>query len=115
MSSTGSSPAGSRSTGSRTPGAPGVRARRSLGVALIGLAALLGACSGSTSTEQAITSDGFVVEPVDEVGPDAFTPSFAEEATICDKAAFVKDLQARPDALQAWAGVLGLAVADVPA
>ncbi|MGQ0804175.1 MAG: DUF6777 domain-containing protein [Actinomycetota bacterium] len=62
------------------------------------------------------TPEGFVIEPVSSVGPDAFTPPvITGDERICDKDKLLRELQGRPEALRAWAGVLGLSEDQVPA
>lgn len=68
----------------------------------------------ATPTGMTVTSDGFIVEPVASIGPDAFTASVVtDDGNGCDKAALIRDLEGRPEALAAWAGVLGIATSEV--
>lgn len=90
-------------------GAVGIIASLVMGVLYFG--------DGSSSTGgMTVTADGFVVEPADSVGPDAFTPPFATSGgTTCDKAKFLRELQSRPDAIREWAAVLGVPQEQVAA
>jgi hypothetical protein len=84
-------------------------------VGLVGLALWASACGDDTSgSEYAATADGFVIEPADEVGPDAFTaPTDTGAGGTCDKAALLAQLESRPDALREWAAVLGVQESEV--
>lgn len=78
-----------------------------------GAALLLAAC-GDEKGEYAATSGGFVIEPADEIGPDAFTaPVDTAPEGGCDQAALIAQLESRPDALREWAAVLGVPVTEV--
>src|SRR5512143_1096305 len=82
-------------------------------VAILALTIL--GCRKEEANTAGTNDTGFTVEPASEIGPDAFTAPFTADATICDKAAFLADLQSRPDALREWAKVLGMTVDAVPA
>jgi hypothetical protein len=70
----------------------------------------------SGGSSQQVTADGFVVEQPGEVGPDAFTPPVnTGPDQTCNKAALLRELQARPDAYREWGMVLGVPEADIPA
>jgi hypothetical protein len=83
-------------------------------VALLALVAWSSACGDDNTGDYAATADGFVIEPADEVGPDAFTaPTDTGEGGTCDKAALLTELESRPDALREWAAVLGVQESEV--
>jgi hypothetical protein len=84
-------------------------------VKVLACAILVLALLGCSKDEKSDSDAGFTVEPASEIGPDAFTAPFTVDPAVCDKQAFLADLQSRPDALSEWARVLGLAVQDVPA
>lgn len=95
------------------------RLRAGASLVVLAVVAVALACSKGDDTQTATTSPpssaSLVVEPASEVGPDAFTPSVATDVTICDKAAFLRELQARPDAYREWAKVLNLTTEAIPA
>lgn len=107
-----------RSAAVRAPIRPRSRAVGAAG--LLAVLAVLALASCSKTSEQAsepakVTSDGYTIEPPGEVGPDAFTAPFTNDASICDKQQFLRSLQSNPDAYREWARVLGIAPDDVPA
>ena len=80
------------------------------------LALVSSACGGDedASGEYAATAGGFVIEPADEVGPDAFTaPVDTASGGTCDKAALLAQLVSRPDALREWSTVLDVPQSEV--
>jgi len=87
-------------------------------VAVFGVASV--ACAKEDPQSATGSNDGFVVELASEIGPHAFTPPVdVPNATgsqpSCDKQAFIRDLQGRPDALREWAKVLNMPESAVPA
>ena len=82
----------------------------------VGLAALLAAACAQDDDALQATPAGFVIEPADEIGPDAFTPPVDTGADgACDPEALIAELAQRPAARSAWAGVLGVPEPDVDA
>ncbi|MBV6510311.1 MAG: hypothetical protein JJLCMIEE_03450 [Acidimicrobiales bacterium] len=60
------------------------------------------------------TSEGFVIEPDDRAGPDAFTAPVNTAADgACDPEALIAELESRPDAHREWAEVLGVPEEEV--
>lgn len=100
-----------------------------LRVVLLFAAVVVVAAACGSSDEP--TSNGYVFEPANEPGPDAFTPSVAIEdqttensqgvivpaaqTPVCDKELLKQELAERPDAKKAWAEVEGISVDEVDA
>lgn len=59
-------------------------------------------------------ADGFIIEPPDSIGPDAFTVSVVNSDNQgCDKEKLIAELNADPDAKREWGRVMGIPEGEI--